>query len=120
MSDRRFAIVLTALLVTQFLLSLEVVATMTICAAISLLLGWSFATNDLRQRLMTLLKPIAYSYGLAMIIVSPYLYYFFVYGFTREPLCSSSLSADLSNFLIPSRTNELGRFPFWGGFVAVR
>ena len=112
-SDRRFAVVLTALLIMQFLLSLEVVATMTICAAISLLLGWSFATSDLRQRLLTLLKPIAYSYGLSMIIVSPYLYYFFVHGFTQEPLWSSNLTADLLNFLIPTRTNELGRFPFF-------
>ena len=113
MTERRCAVVLTALLVMQFLLSLEIVATMTICAAISLLLGWSFAKSDLRQRLITLLKPIAYSYGLSMIIVSPYLYYFFASGFTREPLWSSSLSADLLNFFIPTRTNELGRFPFF-------
>ena len=43
---------------------------------------------------------------------SPYLYYFFAYGFQRTPhWLGSNLSADALNFLVPAPSNELGLMP---------
>jgi hypothetical protein len=113
MTARRFALSLAALLVTQFLLSIEIFATMTIFAALAWLLGWGLSTGELKERLAGLLKPIVCGYGIALILVSPYLYYFFAFDFTPQPLNSATLySADLLNFIIPSQANALGQIPF--------
>jgi hypothetical protein len=113
MTERRFAVMLTVLLVAQILLSLELFATMTMFGAFTILLGWSFATHDQRKRLLQLLKPIALSYIVASTLASPLLYYFFFVDFTSTPIWPPSFfSADLLNFFVPTQSNELGRLPF--------
>ena len=113
MSGARFLALITLLLVAQFLESLEVFASMTMLGAIVLVLGWPAAAKETKRRLLKLLKLIAFGYGLTCIIVSPYLYYFFVVGFTSKSMFPATLmSADLLNFIVPSPTNDLGRLAF--------
>ena len=67
------------------------------------------------QRLLFLLKPIAYGYAVALAVVSPYLYYFFIFGsgFGSSPVFPATLfSADLLNLVIPTQVNELGGISF--------
>ena len=112
---RRFAFLLALLLVAQFLLGLEVFLTMSMAGAVAWLLGWSLADADMRQRLLFLLKPIAYGYAVALAVVSPYLYYFFIFGsgFGSSPVFPATLfSADLLNLVIPTQVNELGGISF--------
>jgi hypothetical protein len=110
---RRFALILAGLLVTQFLLSIEIFATMTIFAGFAWLFGWGLGTGEVKKRLAGLVKPIACGYGIALILVSPYLYYFFAFDFTTQPVNSVTLySADLLNFIIPTQANALGQIPF--------
>jgi hypothetical protein len=126
MTQHRFTLLLTLLLVTQFLLFLEVFTTMTMFGTMALTFGWLVGTSDVKQRIMAMLKPIAYSYGVALVIVSPYVYYFFGLGFIRGSLWSpSTYSADLLNFIIPTQTSALGTIPFlksmsagFGGSIA--
>ena len=69
----------------------------------------------MRQRLLFLLKPIAYGYAVALAVVSPYLYYFFIFGsgFGSSPVFPATLfSADLLNLVIPTQVNELGAISF--------
>jgi len=98
------------LIVTQFLLSIEIFATMTIFGGIALLVGWSSGSVEIRKRILASLKLIACSYACASFMVSPFLYYFFAVGFKAKPIFSPAFySADVLNFLIPTRVNEIGR-----------
>ena len=111
-SERKFVRLMTLLLLVQFLLSLEIFATMTMCGAIALGLGVAL-TNDsqIKQRMLSLLTPMTKSYTATLIVVSPYLYYFFKFGFTSKPVWPPSFfNADLLNFIVPTQANELGRF----------
>ena len=63
------------------------------------------------RRLLSLFRPIACAYALALTMVTPYLYYFLIFGsgFGSSPVFPAALfSADLLNFLIPTQANELG------------
>jgi hypothetical protein len=71
----RLLIALAALLVAQFLIFIEIFATMTAMGAMALLLGWSFAPSDTGKRIVKVLLPIAGAYAATMVIVGPYLYY---------------------------------------------
>jgi hypothetical protein len=71
---RTFIIEMTAILVAQFLISLEIFATMTAVAAIALFLAWSFTPPDTRSRVAKLLLPIACAYAFAILILSPRLW----------------------------------------------
>jgi hypothetical protein len=110
-TERKFTSLLTLLLVAEFLLSIEIFATMTMFGALSLLLAWSSGTPPgARQRLLVALRPIGLSYGIALILISPLLYYLLAFFITHKPFFSPTFySADLLNFLIPTQTNELGR-----------
>jgi hypothetical protein len=112
---RRFTLLLALILVAQFLLGIEIFLTLNMAGALALLLGLTYADADVRQRVLSLLKPIAYAYVLALAVVSPYLYYFFIFGsgFGRSPVFPGTLfSADLLNFVIPTQANQLGRISF--------
>jgi hypothetical protein len=124
----RFVLVLTVLLTAQFLQSLEIFATMTMCGTIALALGYAVVSrNTERKNILSLLRPVIVSYGLALIVVSPFLYYFLALGFTSKPVWPPSyFNTDLLNFVIPTQTNQIGRLPqlaaisakFPGGSIA--
>ena len=110
-SERTFTRLIALLLMAQFLLSLEIFATMTMFGAIALGLGFVLATDrEVKQRTLALLKPLARSYAATLIVVSPYLYYFFGSGFASRSVWSPFFfDADLLNFIVPTQANELGR-----------
>ena len=85
---------------------------MTAMGAMALLLGWLFAPNDTGKRILSVLLPIAVAYAIAVVVVSPYLYYLFAFGSPREFWSLQACSADLLNFVVPATTNALGAIPF--------
>jgi hypothetical protein len=103
---------LAALLIAQFLISMEIFATMTAVGAMALFLGWSFAPADTGKRVLRTLLPIAGAYTTVAVIVSPYLYFLFAHGSPREFWSLHACSADLLNFVVPAPTNALGAIPF--------
>jgi hypothetical protein len=109
-AESRFMLLFVLLMVTQFLLSIEIFATMSMFGTIALVLGWSYGSVEIRKRIPTLLKLIARSYVCALIVVSPFFYYLFGFGFKAKPIFPPAFySADLLNFVIPTRVNEIGR-----------
>jgi hypothetical protein len=105
---RTFTLGLLALVIAQFLITVEVLATMTIFGAIALVAAWAMGERDLRQRVEALAAPIFFAYLGMAIVVSPYLYYLFA-GFRPTPIYSTSRhSTDLLNFMVPTRTVALG------------
>lgn len=109
-SELGFVLLLTPLLIAQFLLSTEIFATMTMFGALALLLGWSFSPSEPARRIIMLLRPVACAYALTLMLVSPYLYSFFAFDFRRTPLWSPWLfSADALNLIVPTPTMEVGR-----------
>jgi hypothetical protein len=116
---RDFTLLLSLLLVAQFLLSLEVFATMTMLGAFALMSVLAFGPDQASKQILGLLKSIACAYGIAMIVVSPYLYYFFAYRLHIMPRYSPpAFSVYPLNFLIPTPANELGRIALFRSISA--
>lgn len=107
---RAFAGALAAMLVVEFLISLEIFATATLFGSIAFAIAFALFDGDTRQRLRALIVPIIIGYAIALAVVSPYLYFFFAKAAPRAPMWQPFLfSADLSFFLLPSWVSELGR-----------
>ena len=105
---RTFTLGLLGLATAQFLITTEILATMTVFGALALAAAWATGERDLRRRIAELAAPIFLAYLGTAILVSPYLYYLFA-GFRTTPIYSPSWhSADLLNFLVPTRTVALG------------
>ncbi len=112
-STARFSLLLGALLVTAFLCWAELYATMTLFGAIALGLGVVYSESAARERIQRLLIPIMAAYAISLIVVAPYLYYFFQPGYPRSPINSPhAYSADLLNLLLPTPVNALGNIGF--------
>lgn len=108
-SVRRFVILLALLLATQFLCFIELFATMTFVAGITMLLAIALAAGATRQRLIALIPPIILGYLLATIIISPYLYFLLAHMPRQtEIMLTSVYSIDLLNFFLPTPLNQLG------------
>lgn len=105
---------LTLLLFAQFMIAVEIFATMAVFGAMAIALGWSFADGETRWRLARLVPPFGAAYALSLFAVSPYLYYMFAFGHPAGAIWSpADSSADLLNFLIPTRVNELSLIPYF-------
>jgi hypothetical protein len=103
-----FALLLLALLLAQFLIAEEVVATMTVVGTVTLTVAWVFSQNDLRRRIEALAAPVSLAYLGMAAVISPWLYYMFA-DFRHTPLRSSNEhAADLLSMVIPTQTIELG------------
>jgi hypothetical protein len=93
----------------QLLLALEVFATATMFAAFALLLGFGSTTGDTRRRIVKLIGVLACAYGVALLIASPFIYYVFESGHLGDPIkIVEQFSADLLNFVVPTKVNALG------------
>ena len=113
-SSRKFVALQALSLVAQFLISHEIYATMTLFGGLAVLLALGFASDETRKRIWNLIRLSIVSWTLSLLLVSPYIYYFFAYGFQRSPhWLGSNLSVDLLNLLIPSPANELGLLPLF-------
>ena len=110
MRRRTFIVLLALVLSAQFLLFIETFATMTMSAAIAIAIALLVTGESDRGRIRALIAPIALSYALAMLLLAPYLYYLFAFGFPHGAIWSTNTgSIDLLNFLVPVPTNALGR-----------
>src|SRR5208282_1044884 len=108
-SERRFAILLGALLTAQFLCFPELFATVTIVGGFALLLAMTLFGSEMRARLAGLIAPITSAYLVAAAVLSPYLYYLFTFGFPHSPIWPASrFSADLAGLFVPRETTGLG------------
>ena len=108
-SGRRFAAMLAALLVVQFLCFPEIFATVTIVGGFALLLAIALFDGDLRRRLVSIIAPAVAAYLIAGTVLTPYLYFLLFRGFPHDTVWQAgNYSADLMAFLIPTRTVMLG------------
>ncbi len=100
----KFAIALALLLVLQCLISSEILATMTAFGAVALLAA-AVLVPRYRERVLGAVGPIASAYVVAVIILTPFLYYAFVKGSApRESIFPPVFfSADLLSFFVPGQ-----------------
>jgi len=112
-SAARFAVMLAGLLVTEFLCSVELFATITLVGGFSLLLALVLFNSDVRIRLRRLIIPIVGGYLISTAILSPYFYYLFAFGRPSGPIWPpSNFCADLIGFLVPRHTIWWGSADF--------
>jgi hypothetical protein len=105
----RFVILLAATLIAQFLLLLELIAVMTFLGAIAIAFALRLGSHDERHRTLALIPEIAAAYTITALLMSPYIYYFFAFGYPSHPLWPAWMySADLLNFIIPTEANAVG------------
>jgi hypothetical protein len=113
-SSRAFIGTLAGMLIIEFLISLEVFATATLVGAITFCFGFFLSSNATRRRLRALLLPLLVGYAIAMLTVSPYLYFFFSSAVSKTPMWQPFLfSADLLFFILPSWVSVLGQLTFF-------
>ena len=110
LTTRAFVALLALVLVVEFLCAAEIFAMMTIFGGVILVLGWLDSPAENRARITAVIVELAGSYLIALLIVSPYLYYMLV---SPRPYSGALwpeilLSADALNFLVPSPNNALG------------
>jgi hypothetical protein len=112
-SARRFTLELAIVLVVEFLCGIEVFATMTVFAGFAMLTAIACFDGETRARLIGLIVNVLAAYAIAMVAVSPYLYYLFALGAPHGPGWPlEHFPGDLLNFVVPTETNLLGTFKF--------
>ncbi len=110
LSTARCMTFVSLLLVAQFLLSLETFATVLLFGAFAMLVSYAMG-GELRNDVRTIVRPAIHGVALSVIIVSPYLYYFFrsdMIGGGSAGFDPAQFSTDLLNFVIPTETLEVG------------
>jgi hypothetical protein len=109
MSSRRYAIALAALLVVQFLCSVELFTTVTVFGFLALLLAAILFGPETRTRLAGLVAPTIVAYLINLLVLSPYLYYLLEFGTPHSPIWEPGrYSADLAGLFVPRQTIGLG------------
>jgi len=110
----QFVIYLILLLLGQFLLSLEILAIVTIFGTVALLIGYGIAEEERRDRIRRVMPLLVYAYLATGILMSPYLYYFFFSAFGLPPQMSRGLNElDVIyplNVCLPTTLNLIGHF----------
>jgi hypothetical protein len=95
---RRFVILMALGLTAQYSISSEVLATGTFFGAIALALGYVLVPES-RRALLDVLRPLALAYAGMLVLISPFLYFFF-FGHQYPP-GATHFSADLGSFALP-------------------
>jgi hypothetical protein len=104
---------LALVLVAQFLLFVELFATMTLFTGVAFVVVLVVGSSVEKTRAVNLLPTLALSYAIALVAVSPFLYCMFALGYEPgAPHPPLLYSTDLLNLLIPTSTMELGRAAF--------
>jgi hypothetical protein len=104
-----FILSIALTLAAEFLIALEVFATLTIFGLLAIALALGLSPNDIRKRISRVLVTLSLGYAIAIVIVSPFIYYLFAPG---NPHWGSMYSADPIGFLIPTTYFELGKLSF--------
>jgi hypothetical protein len=116
MSDRRFALGLAAVLVGQFLIFLEVLMTAVLAGGLALGAAILLADPRARPALLHTAKLCAAAAAIAVVVVSPYLYFALAHpNPIKEGLQPETYVADLENLLFPTQITWL----FSGDFAEV-
>ena len=106
----RFAAGLGILIAAQFLFFPEIAASASFVGALAFVLAMAFTAGDVRRDLRALVTPVLAAYAIAVVLLSPYLYYMFAFGHAGGSVLDPVLfGADLLSFVIPTAINELGR-----------
>jgi len=101
----RFSVMLALLLVTEFLCSVDLFATMTLVGGFSLLLALVLFKGNTRIRLQGLIVPMVLGYVISVAVLSPYFYYLLAFGHPSGSIWPpSKFSADFVGFLVPRET----------------
>jgi hypothetical protein len=103
---RRFVILMALGLTAQYSISSEVLATGTFFGAIALVLGYALAPGS-RRALLGMLRPLALAYAGMVVLISPFLYFFF-FGHQYPP-GATGFRADLVAFALPPAHVALAR-----------
>jgi len=112
-NPRWFIATMAAVLVSEFLIDMEMFATATVVGVLAFALGFRFSSREVRQLLLKLVPELGVAFAVAIIAVSPYLYYFLAFGTLHQPLWpSEKFSTDLLNFVIPTPTTLAGTIPW--------
>ena len=106
----KYVTALSALVIGQFLLSPEILATATLFGAIAIVLAMGTFDEAHRARLKNLSRVAAISYGLAALVLAPYLVRFFPSPFGIAPIYNPAhCSTDLLNFVFPTDPSMFSR-----------
>ena len=109
LSRNRFVVLLTFDLAMLFLLVLEPFAVMTFIAGVLFLFALRITRGEVRRRILRLIPEIAAAYLATCVLMSPYVYFYFAYGFPGLPLWPSAMfSTDLLNFVVPTSASAIG------------
>jgi len=115
---RSFVAVLAVLLVVQFLLSAEIYASAALFGMIAIALAFRMAPAEEQAQLLSVGVSIIVAYAVSAALLLPYLYYMFAFEVPRGEFFSSwRFSIDLTNFFVPTITNELGNLPVFGAIA---
>jgi hypothetical protein len=111
-SPRRFLLGLTLILAAEFYLFVELFATMTLFAAIALVIVLVVGAPTEKTRAVEMLPTVVLSYAITALLISPYIYFMIALGYESGASHPALLySTDLLNLLTPTPTMELGRLP---------
>jgi hypothetical protein len=114
LKSRSFLSTMVLLLVAQFLLSVEILASGVLFGAIALWLAARSSSTDEYTRLRSAAWLIVSAYAISAFVLSPYLYY--MLAFERPPAFIFPPwreSIDLVNFIVPTNLNQLGNIPLF-------
>jgi len=105
----KYIALMSILLIVQFLTTTEFFATSLFFGAIALVLAM-LLMPEARPRLLDVVKSLAVSAAIALVVLSPYLYYIVAAGAFGSPFWRPiGFSVDLANSVIPGSTLLLGQ-----------
>lgn len=100
---RVMVILMAFTLAAQILLSIEIFVTATMFAMLVVLFALDATTSPQRLQTVRLVGMLVSAYALALLLVSPYVYYLFAYGQPKGQIWDTpQFSADLLNFVVPT------------------
>ena len=104
---RALIVRLGPLLALQMLISTEVLLTLSLALAASVVLGYALVP-DRRPRLISAVVPVLGAYAFAALLTAPFLY-FLLDGFYGGSFgLQDNFVADLANFVVPTRITAIG------------
>ncbi|MGH7813739.1 MAG: hypothetical protein ACREQI_07010 [Candidatus Binataceae bacterium] len=114
MVPRKFVAAMTAILVAEFLISIEIFATMTMFGAMALSLGWLFSGPERARRLIEAALWTSCAYLIAALMLSLNLYSLFVPGVPKGEIWHGAehvFSGDALKYIIPPLQTAVGTLP---------
>lgn len=112
-SPRRFVVAMAAALTAQYLISSEMLATVTLFGALAIVLAFALAP-ECRSALVTASRLLVYAYLATGVLIGPFLYFFF-FGHQYPP-AATHFRADMASYAVPSPLMAITRHqpPFRG------